>query len=587
MKDLNLMPQNWTIVEKEQHRRLVQFEFTAENNLQYISFQGIDPEKYENTKPTVSCIYWKDKGKYIVTSVDIILLLEYLVQQTFDVEEKNRIRRNLQSLKPTTISRTSLADREFFNLIMSMENPRPRNIEKDLKVFNWCDLGKAVGKVMSKYYVVPSEATRPWSIATTTSSPPVNLPPHIQQQLQHSIHSPQVVNPIMIPQHEVSPHPAGVQSAALPMYFPRQGSLPNMASAMDLSSPPIQHPGIQHVPTAPPAPPAPPHHHQPSPIPPPYYQPQSQSPPQYPQFQQPYFQKQDAFVPYGKLQLAPYPPPPPPPQPSSAGALPPQHSYPTAQHYQQQQPPPVYQYPQPHPQTTQPSYFFYPMHTRSQSLTYPTPSRDRTSVSSSPPDSSNQNSDFSNTNTPPLKITNNSSPISMNNNNNVNGNSKKKLKNNGGLYFTTFKNHNTCNNESNNNKANSASPNDDSPGSDNSSNEARTDSGGSNFSLGKQNSTMSASTSSFNNIKDNNNNNISIIPPGTKVQREEGDDDGDEDEDVSMEEEETTEFKSKLPSISLLLQPDDTFKEVKLPPLGERSKDKLPSIRKVEKWQDH
>lgn len=37
-----------------------------------------------------------------------------------------------------------------------MENPRPRNIEKDLKVFNWNDLGKAIAKVMSKYYVVSS-----------------------------------------------------------------------------------------------------------------------------------------------------------------------------------------------------------------------------------------------------------------------------------------------------------------------------------------------------------------------------------------------------------------------------------------------
>ena len=46
---------------------------------------------------------------------------------------------------------------------MSMENPRPRNIEKDLKVFDWSDLGRAVQKVMSKYYVVPS-------LAPTTSS---------------------------------------------------------------------------------------------------------------------------------------------------------------------------------------------------------------------------------------------------------------------------------------------------------------------------------------------------------------------------------------------------------------------------------
>ncbi|EGW31355.1 uncharacterized protein SPAPADRAFT_51373 [Spathaspora passalidarum NRRL Y-27907] len=153
--DLNTMTQNWTREEFASSRRLVKFEFhDSENAIQTVSFQPVTSQASDNSGPIISCIYWKEKDRHIATSVDIILILEYLVNQSFGIEEKNRIRRNLQSLKPTTVSRSNKEDCDFFNLIMSMENPRPRNIEKDLKVFNWGDLGKAIAKVMSKYSVI-------------------------------------------------------------------------------------------------------------------------------------------------------------------------------------------------------------------------------------------------------------------------------------------------------------------------------------------------------------------------------------------------------------------------------------------------
>lgn len=69
-----------------------------------------------------------------MTSVDTIYLLEALIGVRFSVEEKNRIRRNLEGLKPDTVSKNKSSTEEFFKLIMGLPKPKPRNIEKDVKV---------------------------------------------------------------------------------------------------------------------------------------------------------------------------------------------------------------------------------------------------------------------------------------------------------------------------------------------------------------------------------------------------------------------------------------------------------------------
>ncbi|CUM65328.1 uncharacterized protein PRCAT00002963001 [Priceomyces carsonii] len=150
--NLMCMTENWTEEEKKLERRLVRFSFYREEPTVYlIDFNSIKKSEFTHNAPIISCIYWKEKGFHIVTSVDVILILEYLVQESFSIEEKNRIRRNLQSLKPYTISRTSKQCHRFFLALMNMEDPRPRNIEKDLKVFKWDVLYDAISKVMSKY----------------------------------------------------------------------------------------------------------------------------------------------------------------------------------------------------------------------------------------------------------------------------------------------------------------------------------------------------------------------------------------------------------------------------------------------------
>lgn len=151
-EDLMAMTKDWSQMEMEDERRLVRFKFKRETHTDYyITFEAVSKQEFTHEQPIISCIFWKEKNLHISTSVDIILILEYLVEQSFTIEEKNRIRRNLQSLKPYTVSRSNKSCERFFNVLMSMEDPRPRNIEKDLKVFKWSDLFNAFNKVISKY----------------------------------------------------------------------------------------------------------------------------------------------------------------------------------------------------------------------------------------------------------------------------------------------------------------------------------------------------------------------------------------------------------------------------------------------------
>lgn len=151
------MPKDWSEKEIRHERRLVQLTIHREGrNLFRIKSEAIPPDYgvLEKNVLVISCIRWDEKNAYVLTSVDLLHVLENLVGETFSTQEKSRIRRNLQFLRPVTVNRTSSA--RLFNSVMAMENPRPRNIEKDLKVFRWLSLYVALTKVLSKYSVNPA-----------------------------------------------------------------------------------------------------------------------------------------------------------------------------------------------------------------------------------------------------------------------------------------------------------------------------------------------------------------------------------------------------------------------------------------------
>ena len=149
--DLDKMAEGWTKEERATQRRLVQFTRRQEDNTIYADFRPVAPADRLPNSICISCINWEGKDECYVTSVDTIYLLECLVGVRFTVEEKNRIRRNLEGFRPLTVSKTKPESEEFFKVIMGFPNPKPRNIEKDVKVFPWRILSHALKKIIGKY----------------------------------------------------------------------------------------------------------------------------------------------------------------------------------------------------------------------------------------------------------------------------------------------------------------------------------------------------------------------------------------------------------------------------------------------------
>ncbi|KAL2133310.1 hypothetical protein VTI74DRAFT_2576 [Chaetomium olivicolor] len=167
--DLSSMAEGWTQEEWENKRRLVLFKKQQTGSVLTVSFKPVSVAERPPHSICISCIWWEEKQACYVTSVDTIHLLEQLLAapNRFGVDEKNRIRRNLEGFRPATVSKARAESEEFFKVIMGFGNPKPRNIEKDVKVFHWKDLAGALYKIISKY-----------SASTTTVMTP-NTSPHV------------------------------------------------------------------------------------------------------------------------------------------------------------------------------------------------------------------------------------------------------------------------------------------------------------------------------------------------------------------------------------------------------------------------
>ncbi|KAK9322380.1 hypothetical protein V1517DRAFT_137996 [Lipomyces orientalis] len=185
--DLEALARNWTAEEWKAQRRLVKFMYSQRGAVIRATASPISPAEYvasmQPPQPdrssrgdgecVMSCIYWAARKEFFVTSVDCIFLLEQLVSARFTVEEKNRIRRNLEGYRPLTVSKGRAESEQFFKLIMAFPNPKPRNIEKDVKVFPWKILGPALKKIVGKY----SASYGPPPTKTHQPPPPPPPPP--------------------------------------------------------------------------------------------------------------------------------------------------------------------------------------------------------------------------------------------------------------------------------------------------------------------------------------------------------------------------------------------------------------------------
>lgn len=175
---LDMMADGWTAEEWAARRRVVMFRKAQNGSTLTTTFRPLGPGEKAANAPCVSCIWWEEKGEHFVTSVDTIYLLEQLVAapSRFTVEEKNRIRRNLEGFRPLTVSKTKADSEEFFKVIMGFPHPKPRNIEKDVKVFRWKMLEPALKKIIGKYSASPSAMGGGGSAHMITPAPYHALP---------------------------------------------------------------------------------------------------------------------------------------------------------------------------------------------------------------------------------------------------------------------------------------------------------------------------------------------------------------------------------------------------------------------------
>lgn len=171
-ENITQMSKCWSEEELSQGRRLVKILIESDTppNLK-MKTEPVSIGDFNKDDLVISCIRWSEKNIDVVTSVDIIVVIEHIVGQSLSLEEKSRIRRNLQFLKPYTINKTGADRKSLFDSIMAMGNPKPRTIEKDLKVFKWTDLLVAVSKVLSKYSPNPNASLKESTESSEESIP--------------------------------------------------------------------------------------------------------------------------------------------------------------------------------------------------------------------------------------------------------------------------------------------------------------------------------------------------------------------------------------------------------------------------------
>ena len=76
----------------------------------------------------------------------------------YEVDERNRVRRNLEVFSPVTLQKAGSYDYlDLFRQVTSYENPRPWNIQKDFKVFDWALVETMMREIVKKYSVAVPE----------------------------------------------------------------------------------------------------------------------------------------------------------------------------------------------------------------------------------------------------------------------------------------------------------------------------------------------------------------------------------------------------------------------------------------------
>jgi hypothetical protein len=154
--DLDLMEKDWKPSEENAGRRLVRFSRKQLGSLVELSFATHAPcnPHREKLEVVISCISLPDHEGLWVTSFDIVRLATYVLQIPLNTEMKNRARRNMASVDCKTLLRVipnEHSKTEAFTTIMEFEDPKPRSIEKSIKIYKWNVLEMCLSKILQRF----------------------------------------------------------------------------------------------------------------------------------------------------------------------------------------------------------------------------------------------------------------------------------------------------------------------------------------------------------------------------------------------------------------------------------------------------
>ncbi|KAI3640943.1 hypothetical protein MIR68_001821 [Amoeboaphelidium protococcarum] len=199
LKQFEEVLEEWTPLEMSHGRRIVAFTIEHDKkkqdlihvnldkpatlddetlvDMQIVQLEHIFSGKFsrESGDVLVNCISAQltdDSLGYFITSVDLVYLLEKIVGIKLLAETKNRIRRTLERFQPLTIPKPGVQKNvhknnsnnnqaysgasiqnqvDFFMRLMSFDEPKPRNIEKDIKIYPWVNIPSALLRVLEKH----------------------------------------------------------------------------------------------------------------------------------------------------------------------------------------------------------------------------------------------------------------------------------------------------------------------------------------------------------------------------------------------------------------------------------------------------
>ncbi|KAF5229503.1 hypothetical protein FANTH_14179 [Fusarium anthophilum] len=151
--DLTSMGENWSTDDKANIRRIVHFYKTLTGSTLNATCKLVNSHSQSEDGQCISCIWWAKKGECYVTGVHIINLLEYLTTapQKLTRIDKYRIRDWLKMFEPSTVSKESTGNQDFYNIIMKCPDLKPRNSDKQgFKVYPWKKLESALKTIVGK-----------------------------------------------------------------------------------------------------------------------------------------------------------------------------------------------------------------------------------------------------------------------------------------------------------------------------------------------------------------------------------------------------------------------------------------------------